>query len=219
MGKNSFLSSSVILIKSRKEVVFSVSWTAAIASIIAGRGFPPITISFLSILAILMINLSVYIYNDIIDRDMDAFSKQDKKKSRPIAHGVVSVTNAKKFIYLTGILGLGFCLMLNTTVFGIGLIYYILLILYSYPSVRFKTMYIIKNLITSLIMPAAFLMSGVAVENKISVNMSFLALAYFILSFSVLPAAADMLDVEEDLAFNIRTIGNTFQLFPNPCQP
>ena len=156
-----------------------------------------------------MLNLSVYLYNDLIDRDMDSFSQQDKKKSRPIAHGEVSEINAKKLIILTGLSGLGSCLLLNTTVFTIGLTYYILLILYSYPTVRFKTKYVIKNLITSLVLPAAFLITGVAVENRMSFNISFLALSYFILSFLLIPAIADMLDYEEDLAFNVKTLGNT----------
>ena len=168
MEKHGFLESSIILFKSRKEIMFSVSWIAALATIIAGRGFPPITISFLSIVSIMMINLSVYIYNDLIDREMDAFSQQEKKKTRPIAHGEVSEINAKRCILLAGLLGLGSCLLLSSTVFTIGLIYYILLFLYSYPGVRFKTKYIIKNLITSLVLPAAFLISGVAVENRLS---------------------------------------------------
>ena len=156
-----------------------------------------------------MINLSVYIYNDLIDREMDAFSQQEKKKTRPIAHGEVSEINAKRCILLAGLLGLGSCLLLSSTVFTIGLIYYILLFLYSYPSVRFKTKYIIKNLITSLVLPAAFLISGVAVENRLSLSISLLASSYFVLSFMLLPAIADMLDFDEDRAFNVKTLGNT----------
>ena len=209
MEKHGFLESSIILFKSRKEIMFSVSWIAALATIIAGRGFPPITISFLSIVSIMMINLSVYIYNDLIDREMDAFSQQEKKKTRPIAHGEVSEINAKRCILLAGLLGLGSCLLLSSTVFTIGLIYYILLFLYSYPSVRFKTKYIIKNLITSLVLPAAFLISGVAVENRLSLSISLLASSYFVLSFMLLPAIADMLDFDEDRAFNVKTLGNT----------
>jgi 4-hydroxybenzoate polyprenyltransferase len=157
----------------------------------------------------MMLNLSVYLYNDLIDREMDAFSKQDKKKGRPIAHGVVSEADAKRVIIFSGFLGLGSCLILNLNVFAIGLIYYLLLISYSYPGIRFKTKYIIKNLITSLVMPATFLISGMAVTNKLTLNISFLATAYFILTFMLLPAIADMLDYDEDKAFNVKTLGNT----------
>jgi 4-hydroxybenzoate polyprenyltransferase len=209
MEKNGFFASSIELFKSRKEIVFAVTWNATLATIIAGKGFPPLTASFLSIIAIMMINISVYIYNDYIDRDMDAYSEKDEKKGRPIAHGVVSKTNAMRFIYLTGILGLSLCMILGRIVFIIGSTYYLLLILYSYPIVRFKTIYILKNLITSLVLPASFLISGVAIENKISLSISFLTFAYFSLSFLSLPAIADILDFEEDLAFNVKTLGNT----------
>jgi len=157
MEKKGFIESSVELFKSRKEIVFAVTWTASLATIIAGKGFPPLAPSLLSIIAIMMLNLSVYIYNDYIDRDMDSYSEQDKKKGRPIANGNVSETNAMRFIYITGILGL----------------------------------------------------SGAAIENEITLRTSFLAFAYFVLSFALLPAIADMLDYEEDLAFNVKTLGNT----------
>ena len=209
MEKKGFIESSVELFKSRKEIVFAVTWTASLATIIVGKGVPPLAPSFLSIIAIMMLNLSVYIYNDYIDRDMDAYSDQDKKKGRPIANGNVSETNAMRFIYITGILGLSLCLILGQFVFIIGSTYYLLLVLYSYPIVRFKTIYVVKNLITSLVLPAAFLISGATIENEITLRTSFLAFAYFVLSFALLPAIADMLDYEEDLAFNVKTLGNT----------
>jgi 4-hydroxybenzoate polyprenyltransferase len=208
MEKNNFLESSILLIKSRKEIAFAITWITTCATIIAGKGIPPIINSFLVIISMLMLCLSVYIYNDITDREMDAFSKQDKKKGRPIAHGVVSVSYAKRFVYVTGLLGLALCFMINRIVFSIGAVYYIVLILYSYPGVRFKKKYVWKNIVTSLTMPAIFLIGGVAIEGKISPIIIFLSFTYYIFGFLVLPAIADSLDIEEDLEFNIKTIGN-----------
>jgi 4-hydroxybenzoate polyprenyltransferase len=209
MEKKGFIGSVIMLSKSRIEIIFATTWTTALATIIAGKRFPPIKLSFLTIVAMMMINLSIYIDNDIIDRDMDAHSKNEKKRGRPIAHGKVSVTNAKRVVYITGLLGLGLCWLINMNVFSIGLVYYVILLLYSYPSVRFKTMYIIKNLVTSLVPAATFIIGGIALENRISFSILFLALAYFILSFTVQPVIADMLDFEEDRAFNVKTLGNT----------
>lgn len=209
MKNKGFLGSSIILFKSRKEIVFAVTWTASLATVIAGKGLPPIQPSIQAIIAVMMINLSVYIYNDTVDREMDAYSEQEKKKARPIAHGIVSETNAKRFVMLTGLIGLGSCYLLNVNALIIGATYYAILFLYSYPLVRFKTMYIVKNLVTSLVLPAAFLISGVAIEHKITLSTTFLAGSYFALSFALLPAIADMLDYEENLAFNIKTLGNT----------
>ena len=209
MVKNGFFTSSIALIKSRKEIAFVVTWTTALATIISGKGIPPITQSFLSIIATFMIVMSVYIYNDVIDREMDAYSEQEKKKTRPIAHGKVSETNAMRFVYLTGLIGLGLSLMLSRIVFNIALTYCFFMFLYSHPSVRFKSRYIIKTIVSCLLLPTAFLIGGAAVENTISTTMLFLAFAWYALSFLVSPSIADMLDAEEDLAFNIKTIGNT----------
>lgn len=209
MKNKSFIASSFDLIKSRKEMVFVVTYSATLGTVIAGKGFPPITKSILVISSLLMLNLSVYIYNDIIDRDMDSYSNQDKKKGRPIAHGVVSEKNAIKFVYITGLLGLALSFLINISVFIFELIYYIILLLYSYPDVRFKNMYIVKNLVTSLVLPTPYLISGVAIENRVSLSTSLIAISYFILTFAMLPAAADMLDYEEDLAFKVKTLGNT----------
>jgi len=209
MKNKSFIASSFDLIKSRKEMVFVVTYSATLGTVIAGKGFPPITKSILVISSLLMLNLSVYIYNDIIDRDMDSYSNQDKKKGRPIAHGVVSEKNAIKFVYITGLLGLALSFLINISVFIFELIYYIILLLYSYPGVRFKNMYIVKNLVTSLVLPTPYLISGVAIENRVSLSTLLIAISYFILTFAMLPAAADMLDYEEDLAFKVKTLGNT----------
>jgi 4-hydroxybenzoate polyprenyltransferase len=204
-----FFESSLILFKSRREVIFAVTWTASLASIIAGKGLPPITKSFLSIIATMMIVASVYIYNDVIDREMDAHSEQDKKKARPIAHGKVSQKNAMMFVYLTGLIGLGACFMINLTALIIGSTYYVLVFLYSYPGVRFKDMFILKNLITALLMPTAFLICGVAIESRVSSSIALISFTYYALTVLLQPAIADMLDYQEDISFNVRTIGNT----------
>jgi len=209
MEKNGLFASSIALIKSRKEVVFGVTWTTALATIIAGKGIPPMTKSFLSIMALMMMSLSVYVYNDLVDREMDAYSDQEKKKGRPIANGKVSTNIAMKFIITTGLLGLGLCYMINTTVFVIGVLYSIILYLYSYPLIRFKTVYILKNVVTSLVLPIAFLIGGAAIQNTISTTMLFLFLTFYVFMFSILPAGADCLDLAEDKAFNVKTIGGT----------
>ena len=209
MEKNGLFASSIALIKSRKEVVFGVTWTTALATIIAGKGIPPMTKSFLSIMALMMMSLSVYVYNDLVDREMDAYSDQEKKKGRPIANGKVSTNIAMKFIIATGLLGLGLCYMINTTVFVIGVLYSIILYLYSYPLIRFKTVYILKNVVTSLVLPIAFLIGGAAIQNTISTTMLFLFLTFYVFMFSILPAGADCLDLAEDKAFNVKTIGGT----------
>lgn len=210
MDKQELITSSLTLMKSRKEVIFGISWTTALATLIAGNGFPSITKSFLSIIAMTLLSLSVYIYNDITDCEMDSYSNQEKKKGRPIAHGKVAVNFAHKFVTITALLGMLVCAYLGSTVLIIGISFFIIFYLYSYPKVRFKKMFVIKNLVTALLMPTAFLIGGVAINGIITGNILFYSLAYFILMFSFAPASADWLDYEEDIAFKIKTIGNTY---------
>lgn len=208
MVKIGFFESSILLFKSRKEIMFAVTWTAALAAVIAGKGFPPIYDAFLSIMALMFITLSVYIYNDTVDREIDSKSDHDGKKGRPISNGKVTVSNAMRFVYLTGALGLGLCLISGKIVFVFGFTYYALLFLYSYPLVRFKTIYVIKNLVMSSVLPASFLISAIAVEKTVSISIAFLAFTYFLSSFLVLPAIEDMSDYKKDSSFNLKTIGN-----------
>lgn len=208
MEKKGFFESSLALIKSRQEVILGVTWTTTLATIIAGKGVPPITKSFLTIIAVIMLNLSAYVYNDIIDRLIDASSDKVKKKTRPIANGQVSVNNAMKFVKITGLIGLALCYMTSITIFNIGIIYSSILYLYSYPIVRFKTVYLLKNIITSIILPVGFLIGGVAIENTVSTPMLFLFIAYFAFMFFILPAGSDYLALE-DKAFDVKTIGGT----------
>ena len=64
-------------------------------------------------------------------------------------------------------------------------------------------------MVSALIMPTAFLIVGSAIEYRISSNMLLLSGTYYLLTVFLQPAIADMLDYEEDLAFNVKTIGNT----------
>jgi 4-hydroxybenzoate polyprenyltransferase len=138
---------------------------------------------------------------------MDAYSSKEKKKKRPIAHGVVSITDAMRFVYLTGILAFATSLLLNRIVFFISIIYFIILFLYSYPGVRFKNKFIIKNAVTAIGPPLLILIGGAAVEASLSTIFLLLSTSNFFLFFLILPAGADCLDIEEDRAFNVKTIG------------
>jgi 4-hydroxybenzoate polyprenyltransferase len=207
LKENNTIKSFLMLIASRKEIVFAATWGTSIATVIAGKGFPPIFISLQSIVAVAMLCLSFYIYNDIIDRDMDAFSDKEKKKGRPIAHYRVTVPTAYKFVAITGIIGLGLCYIIGMMTFLISVVFYILYFLYSYPRVRFKTMFIMKNVITALLLPMSILIGGTAVDGRISPLILFSSGALYLFTFLIIPAVADCLDIEEDKAFGIKTIG------------
>jgi hypothetical protein len=58
-------------------------------------------------------------------------------------------------------------------------------------------------------MPTIFIITGLAIENTISLRILSLGIVYYVVTNLISPAMADMIDMEEDLAFNIKTIGNS----------
>jgi 4-hydroxybenzoate polyprenyltransferase len=111
------------------------------------------------------------------------------------------------FVKVTGLLGLAICTLISITVLNIGIIYSSILYLYSYPIVRFKTVYILKNLVTSIVLPVGILMGGLAVENTVSTTTLFLFFAYFAFMFFIQPAGVGYM--AEDKAFTVKTIRGT----------
>lgn len=205
----SLLESWLRLVKSRLEIVFAVTLITIFSTVTAAKSLPSFSTAFFATTCMVLLSLAVYIYNDIIDRKMDAHSDKEKKKGRPIAHGRVKIRHAKIFIILTTLSGLFISIMLNLTTFIVSLVYLFILFLYSYPKVRFKKMFILKGIVTSLVLPAGVLIAAAAIEGKLSKYMIIISISYFTFLFFALPAGADSLDYEEDKAFNIKTIGNS----------
>ena len=77
-----------LLIRSRLEAMFTWSWCTAISCLIIGQGFPPLRETLLAILAMIFISFSVYLYNDVIDIEMDRLNPE--KKKRPLAANLIS---------------------------------------------------------------------------------------------------------------------------------
>lgn len=211
MNKNistSFLKSSIKLMISRIEMIFVFTWSAAVGSLIASRGFPAIIPTIYGMTSALFLTLAVYIYNDIIDREMDAESSYIRKKEeRVIAHGIVPVNHAYVLIALSSLIGLGIAYLTNRMTFIIGLAYWIFLMLYSFPLVRFKTKYILKTIGTAFGGPFfPLILGGSAIENTVSPLVLFAALVSGTYAFLVIPVVADYADIEEDKRHGIKTI-------------
>ena len=74
----------------------------------------------------------VYIINDINDLEDD--KRHPIKKNRPLASGLISITNAKGLVILLGFLSIGLNILFNNTLYSwsILFLYLIINILYSY---------------------------------------------------------------------------------------
>lgn len=202
----SFMNSVKLLFLSRKSMAFIFSWTAAIGTIIAGRGLPPMVPTLLAMGASMCIALSVYLYNDVVDRELDAASPNKEKQERPLASGVVPVSHAMNFIYILVVTGLTLSYVISMTTFIIGLTFLVLFALYSFPAVRFKRMFIVKTLITSTGPSWATLLGGNAASGTLPESLVYAAVIQAVLMFFVLPGLADSFDIEEDRAFGIKTL-------------
>ena len=89
-----FMTSVKMLTKPRTSMLFAFTASAALGTIIAGNGFPPIIPTMLAILSTFFITLATYLYNDVIDASMDGESKSSNKENRPLATGEVNKNNA-----------------------------------------------------------------------------------------------------------------------------
>ena len=83
------LASTRKLMRSSANILFAFTASTALGTLIAGKGFPSITPTILAIVSTFFITLSVYVYNDLIDLDMDKESKSIFKEARPLVTGEV----------------------------------------------------------------------------------------------------------------------------------
>jgi 4-hydroxybenzoate polyprenyltransferase len=186
-------------------VIFLWSWSTIIACMIAGKGFPPIMPTLMILVAAVLVTASVYIYNDLVDADMD--SMNENKTGRPLANGSVSKVSAKLFILVTGVVGLWLSYLVSLPSFALCLSWYVVFFLYSLPYVRFKKMFIIKEVTSSSGQIFTTLMGGFAVSSTFNLSVVFAGLVFWLFTFLGVPAFADTLDAKEDAAFGVKTLG------------
>jgi 4-hydroxybenzoate polyprenyltransferase len=196
-----------MLVKSRVEPIFAWPWSALIACLMAGRGFPPIFITVLVVFSMMLITASVYIYNDIVDREMDQYNF--KKKNRPLVTGEVSVRFAQYFVAITAVLGLALAYFINWNVFVWSSIYFVLFFIYSYPLVRLKRMYVVKEIIIAMVIPMSSVIGSYAVLGSFSLPIIYAGTTMGLFLFLMMPALNDSFDVDEDKIYGIKTLAQT----------
>lgn len=202
----SFLNSIVMLFISRVEITFAVTWTGAIGCVMASHGLPPARPTLLALVTSLFLSLAVYLYNDVIDREMDAASANPRKQERPIAMGRVPVSHAMGFIYVLGVLGLFSAYLISWFAFGMSVVFLVFLTMYSYPQIRLKKRFVLKSLVTSVTPSWSLLIGGLAVSGNITLPMMFVAVIEYVFVFLNLPGMADSFDIKEDTEFGMRTM-------------
>jgi len=193
-----------ILLRSRMELIFVWTWATVVSCLIAGKGFPPIKPTLMLISAMFFLSSAVYLYNDIIDKEMD--SMNPTKKNRPLISGTVSVKNAMRIIYLFGFIGLALTLFIDIYSFLFTLLWLILLSSYSYPKIRLKTKYLGKELTLFFGWILLGLTCSYAIIGNLYIPLLFSTILFGIWTFTNLPIIGDAGDIEEDRLYKAKNI-------------
>jgi len=201
----SLLRSAGMILKSRVDVFFTWIWCAIVSCLVISRGFPSIYSSVAVIISLLFILLSVYTYNDLVDRDVDKINPV--KKNRPIPSGKMSLDDARKVIIFFGILGFAMMYFLNIYSFIISLCYYFLFFIYSYPGIHLKKIFLIKEIVITSGLTFIGLICSYAVSGHYSSMVLFATLLFSIFGYVAQPAAQDTLDIESDRMQGVKTLG------------
>jgi 4-hydroxybenzoate polyprenyltransferase len=150
------------------------------------------------------ISASVYLYNDISDKEMDVLNPI--KKNRPLISDIVSVKDAMKIIYLLGFIGITITLFINTYSFLFSLIFIFLFSLYSYPKIRLKMKFLGKEFTLFLGYILCGLVSSYAIVGTLHSTVLFATLLFGIWSLSSFPIIADAGDIEEDRLHKVKNL-------------
>lgn len=195
---------SVFLIRSRLEAMFIWSWITFMACMIAGRGSPPLLPSVLSVAGVVLISMSVYLYNDITDVNMDKLNSV--KRNRPLPTGKASQENALKLVYLSGFTGLATVLLADIRSFVFGLLYFVLFTVYSHPKLRLKKKFLFKESIIALGVPLTSLVGIYAVADSFVSHAFFASILFACFTYMAQPVLTDSIDVEEDRQAGVRSL-------------
>ena len=210
MPEQSFVKSSLLLIKSRTQALGLWIWCALVASLIVGRGFPPITTTLMSMTAFFFLAIAVYIYNDVVD--MDADKNNTFKSDRPLASGLVSRSNAMKLVYISSIIGLSISYLNNLPSFLLSLLYYVLFLIYSYPKIHLKKRFLVKEFVISSGIMVIGLSVCYAVLGTFSPMVFIGFMMFSIFAFFSMPTGFDSTDVDADRIQGVKSLATVTTL-------
>ncbi|MBB4267944.1 4-hydroxybenzoate octaprenyltransferase [Roseospira visakhapatnamensis] len=107
-------------------------WSTALAADATTAGWPNPLLLVLFLIGAVAMRGAGCTYNDIVDREFDA--RVARTAQRPIPSGAVSVTQAKVFLVLQGLVGLAVLLSLNGFAIVVGLLS--LPLVFAYPFMK-----------------------------------------------------------------------------------
>jgi 4-hydroxybenzoate polyprenyltransferase len=193
-----------LFMRAHKENMFSWGWATLIGSLIAGRGFPSIIPTIIALFSVIAIASCVYFYNDVIDLEMDKINPI--KRNRPLPSGMISKETAMQIVYISGLLGVILSMFLNPISFIFCLSYLFLFFIYSYPPIRLKKRFVIKEITVAFGYILTTLIGGTAISGSFQSTFIFAGVLYFFFSFFGMPLFHDISDVKEDQIYGVKTM-------------
>jgi 4-hydroxybenzoate polyprenyltransferase len=194
----------ILLIQSRLEALFIWSWNTCIACMIAGKGSPPPIPTIRSVTAVMFITLSVYLYNDFTDVNIDRLSSI--KMNRPLPAGSASQKDMMRVVCLSGSIGLIIALFGGIYSFLFSFTYLALFMIYSHPRIRLKRRFLFKEVVIALGIPLTSLVGIYAVANSFVAHAFSASICFAIFTYMAQPLFTDSIDVEEDLLAGVRSL-------------
>ena len=190
------------MIKYRSRAAFFL-WGAIVGALIAGteKGIQPLFPTIAGPLAMYLVGISAYVYNDIQDLEADKINAKD----RPLPSGRVSKGQAMKLVIAAGASAFTLSLFLNYSVvalvsFGIALGY-----VYSTPPLSLKDRFLVKSIIASLWAAVSSLGGSLAILGYVTGQTLFSATVFLVYGMVFSPVS-DIGDIEGDRATGKRTI-------------
>lgn len=181
---------------------FAYLWGGFIGALVASRGIPPILPTIGGTIAMYLVALCAYIYNDVRDLEADRINSED----RPLPSGRASHRQATLLVVSMGIVALVISLSLNfwvlaVTCFGLFLGY-----AYSTPPLSLKNRFLLKQTTTSLWASLSSLGGGVAITGgQITGANLYAAFVFFVYGMAFSPVV-DIGDMAGDRAGGKRTL-------------
>jgi len=196
-----------LVMRARMDKIFFFAWFAAVGLLIASHGFPSPTLAVKVILSVFATATCIYIYNDVADLEFDKLNltKNIKKFDRPLASRKVPKKRAMRIALLNGIIGISLGLLINLKTFLLILAFLALGLAYSVPFIRLKRRLVFKEATLAAGLLLSCLAGGMS-TGSMSMAVLFSGILLFALAFTLAPAFADHLDIEEDKIGGGRTL-------------
>lgn len=190
------------LVRTRVSKIFIWPWVTAISLLIANHGFPPLLPAITTIASMWAIATCVYLYNDVIDIEMDKLNPE--KRNRPLPSGKVSIREALNIVYLNGLIGIVLSLLVNLKTFLLCMTFMVLFLAYSYPGIRLKKKFLLKEVTLAIGAIITFLIGGMVGE--VTSGLIFSAVYFFIFTLIISPALVDVPDIKEDREYGVKSL-------------